>query len=129
MPAPVRRYLSPAILDWEFVRGSRREDGTMTSCIVYSLSLRFGSSPAMPTAGSKLHLIQKATDQSAIQAKREIERCLAVYLADGRISSMNVTVQVATNPGGAYLDALIDYIDGTGQSNRLKFGIRPGGDR
>lgn len=100
----------------------------MTSNVVFELSLRYGSSPAMPTAGSKLHLIKKATDQSALQAKREIERCLNKYVADKRITTLAVITSVVTDPGGsgAYLSADVQFIDSSGQRNLVKFGIKPG---
>lgn len=110
------------------VLGSRQGDPTMTSNVVFELSLQYGSSPAMPTAGSKLHLIRKATDQSALQAKREIERCLSKYVSDRRINTLNVTTLAVTSIGGsgAYLSAEVQFIDSSGQRNLVKFGIRPG---
>lgn len=128
MPAPVRRYINPALRDWSIVRGGRAEDPSMTSNVVFELSLQYGSSPAMPTAGSKLHLIRKATEQSALEAKREIERCLNKFLADGRIVTLTVsaTVTAAPDGSGAYLGAEVEFIDGLGQRNLVRFSVRPG---
>ncbi len=128
MTAPARRYLRPSDRDWVFSLGSRQGDSSMTSNVVFELSLRYGSSPAMPTAGSKLHLIKKATDQSALEAKREIERCLNKYLADGRIATLTVSAVSTPAPGGsgAALTATVDFIDSRGQPGKVRFSFRPG---
>jgi hypothetical protein len=57
-----------------------------------------------------------------------LRRCLNKFLADGRIVTLTVTATATSAPdgSGAYLAAEVEFIDGLGQRNLIRFSVRPG---
>lgn len=125
------RVIDATTRDWAFTsKGQRVVDVSRVSQVLFHVALHYNSSPAFPGWGSKLHLIDKITDDIDVIITTEIERCLRVLIDENVITDLVVTVTVP-EVGLRGVDQVID-IDiafkdvASGQPDKASFGLDVG---
>ncbi len=118
------RYIDPETRDWTLVRGERLTDETMVSSVLFLLRLRYNSSAALPLAGSKLHELDKITEDIAERIDTEVARTLQPLVDANLISSLKTTSTVSEEPGKeSYVSTVVKFDDARGEPQQATFGL------
>lgn len=121
MPAKARRWLDPMTGDYVVERGGPRGDDGHASSIVLRLRMHRGTCGALPTFGSRLHTIQKATKGSSRLAESYVLEALEDLIQPKTIRDVDVDVTVAPVSGGAALLIEVSYTDSAGDSRSVTY--------
>jgi phage gp46-like protein len=118
------RYIDPETRDWKLFRGERLTDETMVSSVLFLLRLRYNSSAALPLAGSKLHELDKITDDIAERIDTEVARTLQPLVDVALISNVKTTSTVIEEPGKeTYVKTEVKFDDARGEPQQATFGL------
>ncbi len=120
----ITRVIDAKTRDWKMVKGERQVDPTKLSQVLFLLTLQYNSSPAFPGMGSKLHLLNKVTEDIDTQLSQEVERALRPLTESGEIKNLETAVTVEERPA---LDPLITmditYEDAAGRPEKTTFQV------
>lgn len=123
MGNPTRR-IDPTSRDWTLVNGQRAEDTTMTTSVMFLLRLRYNSSPALPEAGSKLHELDKITEDLPERIEVEVARTLRPLIDSNQISNLATTTTVTERPGAEnFVEVKVQFQDSRGDPQTAAFGL------
>ena len=101
-----KRIQSPLIdaslNDLVYEDGDIVTDDTIMSSAVHQLALKYGSSPANPTGGCKVHNITKLLSVVPEQAKQYAREAVKEWTDDGRITDVTVDANRGGPRGSLY---------------------------
>lgn len=118
------RYIDPETRDWKLFRGERLTDETMVSSVLFLLRLRYNSSAALPLAGSKLHELDKITEDISERIDTEVARTLQPLVDAALISNVKTTSTVIEAPGtDSYVKTEVKFDDARGEPQQATFGL------
>ena len=114
------RSIDPQSRDWTLVAGQRQQDPTMISSVLYLLRLVYNSSAALPGAGSKLHELDKITDDIAERIEVEVARTLRPLVDNGLIAGVTTSSTVLNDQ---YVSIKVRFQDSRGETQTAAFGL------
>lgn len=118
------RYIDPETRDWKLFRGERLTDETMVSSVLFLLRLRYNSSAALPLAGSKLHELDKITEDISERIDTEVARTLQPLVDAALISNVKTSSTVIEEPGtDSYVKTEVKFDDARGEPQQATFGL------
>lgn len=127
MAAKARRWLDPMTGDYVVESGGPRGDTTRASQVLLRLRMHRGSCAVMPTLGSRLHMIRKATPGAARLATSYVFEALDDLIRARLIREVDVTVDIVSVPGaGAALAINVSFLDTSSDQRSVAFTSAPG---
>lgn len=123
MPARKKRTVTGEVV---LVNGRFAEDEAFSTELVSRLRTRRGSVIPLPTYGSRLHTIKKATSDAAALAEKYCDIAVRPMIDQGKIRSATFSATITRTYPGAYLLIECVYRDRQGRRQTLEYNHRLG---
>lgn len=107
--------------DLVYENGDLTTDDTIVSSAVHQLALAYGSSPANPTGGCKIHNIKKLLTVVPASARQYALEAVKAWTDDGRMTDVNVEAERGPARGSLYWE--IGFKDSSDERITIKLPV------